>query len=322
MRKVNETSQERIAEIVKFALENGDERACEVYGLKSESLNRYRRVYQNELAPEYKMKAILKRIGEQYTNAELKAIASGGRIVPGYGKVPMVDFEGEKITFAHFTDTHMGAKWFKEPYFDAALEECERESVEFICMTGDLSDGMSNRPDHIYDLTHIGYDRQKDYCVEQWSKWGGKVYMIDGNHDRWFIKSNGAVIVKDVCERLPNAEFLGHDEADISLKGDVVVKLWHGEDGNSYAISYRMQKLAEGITGGEKPHIWLVGHTHKMGYFFIRNIHMISGGALSTQSSWMRRTRKENHTGFWIIKAWIKKNTVTRFSPTFYPFYA
>jgi len=189
-------------------------------------------------------------------------------------------------------------------------------------MTGDLSDGMSNRPDHIYDLTHIGYDRQKDYCVEQWSKWPGKVYMIDGNHDRWFIKSNGAVIVKDVCEKLPNAEFLGHDEADISLKGDVVVKLWHGEDGNSYAISYRMQKLAEGITGGEKPHIWLVGHTHKMGYFFIRNIHMISGGALSTQSSWMRRTRKENHTGFWIIKAWIRKDTVTKFSPTFYPFYA
>jgi len=322
MRKTQETSPERISEIVRFALENGDDRACEVYGLKSESLNRYRRVYQNELAPEYKMKAVLKRIEEQYTDAELRAIALGGRIVPGYGKVPMVDFEGEEITFAHFTDTHMGSAWFKEPYFDAALEECEKENVGFICLTGDLSDGMSNRPDHIYELTHIGYDRQKDYCVEQWSKWKGKIYMIDGNHDRWFIKSNGAIIVKDVCERLPNAEFLGHDEADISLRGDTVLKLWHGEDGNSYAISYRMQKLAESITGGEKPHIWLVGHTHKMGYFFIRNIHMVSGGALSTQSSWMRRKKIENHTGFWIIKAWIKKNTVAKFSPTFYPFYA
>ena len=93
-----------------------------------------------------------------------------------------------------------------------------------------------------------------------------------------------------------------------------------------YRLEASVQEIGKdllvAIWGGEKPHILLTGHTHKQGYFFERNIHVVSGGALSVQSNWMRRTRKANHTGFWIIKAWIGKNTVKKFQPTWYPFYA
>lgn len=317
-------SDERILEVVSYALENGDEKTCETFGLTPETLIRYKRYCKNEIDGTIQNKGLLKQIEKQYSVQELRAIAKGGRIVPGYDKVPMVDFEGDCVTMAHITDLHMGSIYFKEDYWNKALRECNREKVDFIALGGDLTDGMSHRPGHIYELTHIGYDAQKEYGIEMLSKWQGPMYAIDGNHDRWYLKNSqaGALIVKDICRALPNATFIGHDEGDIPLKGGVVVKLWHGEDGDSYAFSYRLQKIIEAFTGGEKPNILLAGHVHKYCKIFMRHIFAVSSGALCTQSQWMRRTRKQNHTGFTICKAWINERGVAKFSDTFYPFYA
>jgi hypothetical protein len=128
------------------------------------------------------------------------------------------------------------------------------------------------------------------------------------------------VIVKDIAERLPDAEFLGHDEGDINLSGNTVLKLWHGEDGNSYAVSYRIQKVVESFSGGEKPHAMFLGHTHKSTYLFERNIHCYSMGSIEQQSNWMRSKRIAAHTGFWIIDFWVNAQGV-RSRGCFYPFY-
>ena len=62
---------------------------------------------------------------------------------------------------------------------------------------------MSHRPGHIYELTHLGYAQQKDYAVKLFSQWTDtEIYAIDGNHDRWYIKSNGSLIVKDIDKEL------------------------------------------------------------------------------------------------------------------------
>jgi hypothetical protein len=90
---------------------------------------------------------------------------------------------------------------------------------------------------------------------------------------------------------------------------------------NSYAHSYRLQKVIESLPGGEKPNVLLAGHVHKMGYFFIRNIHAISAGCLQEQTSWMRGKRLEAHPGFWIIEMDVNDGTIVRFTPTFYPYY-
>lgn len=126
--------------------------------------------------------------------------------------------------------------------------------------------------------------------------------------------------VKDVANRLTNVHFLGHDEGDLILNG-TRWRLWHGEDGSNYATSYRLQKIVESFTGGEKPNVLLTGHTHKQGYFFDRNIHVVSGGALCRQSAWMRSKKLANHAGFHIIRATISEGEIKRFSPTWYPFY-
>jgi len=322
------TKAKRVTEIVDFALDNGDEKACAAFDLNAESLGRYKRQYKNTLKKDLSYVTVLKKIGETYTPKELQAIASGGRLVPGYKRPPAINFEGEHVRFAHMTDSHMGGVYFVEECWDAAIDRCKRTKVSFICHTGDITEGMSRRDGQIYELTHIGFDAQKDYAIEQMAKWTKPWFCIDGNHDRWFMKSNGALIVKDICNALPNATYLGQDEGDISLKGEgdislkgVVLKLWHGEDASSYATSYRIQKVIEAFTGGEKPHILCLGHTHKQVYMFERHVHAVSGGAMCKQSAWMRGKRLANHMGFHIIDVWVNKDGVARFRPEWIPFY-
>jgi len=264
---------------------------------------------------------ILQQIDKRYTDKEKTAIAEGGRIVPGYSKVPVIDFDGERIRFGVISDTHFGSVYTNEEHYIQALKEFKKERCEFIIHSGDVTEGMSNRPGHTYECNKLGYDAQKEYAIEMLSLWKKPMYIIDGNHDRWYIKSNGALIVKDICEQLPKAHYLGHDEGDISLKGKSILKLWHGEDGNSYAISYRMQKVVESLTGGEKPGMMLMGHTHKQGYFFERHVHIFGAGCIESQSKWMRGKRIAAHVGFWIVDVWVNKQGISKVRSTWYPFY-
>lgn len=265
--------------------------------------------------------SILKKIGEKFTSLELQAIANGGRLLPGMAKVPIVSFEGTHIKIGAITDTHIGSKYFKKERLFQAFDEFVKEGVNFVTHSGDVTEGMSNRPGHIYELDKLGYNDQREEAIEVLSYWKGKMYLIDGNHDRWFIKSNGALIVQDIAKELPDAEFLGHDEGDISLNGFATLKLWHGEDGSSYAVSYRIQKVVESLSGGEKPQAMFYGHTHKATYLFDRNIHCYSMGCIESQSKWMRGKRISAHTGFWIIDLWVNEQGISKAGSTFYPFY-
>jgi len=270
---------------------------------------------------EPEVSALLKKIGSQYTNQELQSIASGGRLMPGFAKVPVINFNGKHFRIGGLTDTHIGSSYFREERVYQAFEEFTKQKVDFIAHSGDVTEGMSNRPGQIYELSQLGYQAQREKAVEVLGQWPGKMYLIDGNHDRWFIKSNGAIIVKDIANMLPDAEFLGHDEGDISLNGKATLKLWHGEDGSSYAVSYRIQKVIESLSGGEKPSVMFFGHTHKSTYLFERNVHCYSLGCIESQSGWMRAKRLSAHVGFWIIDIWVNNEGVSKAQGCFHPFY-
>lgn len=316
---MNALTDKRVVEIVNFALTNGDEKALEVYkNINAESLGRYKREYRKRFG-DFERRAVVQKITDNYSMAELKSIAAGGLGTLGTKK-HVVTRKGTHIRFGHVTDTHIGSVYYRPEYFKEGLNIMAGEGCEFIAHSGDITDGMSNRPDHIYGLTHLGYKNQRDYAVEQMAQWDGMWYGISGNHDRYYMKSAGANIAEDILGLLPHGVFLGDDEGDIIIN-DSVIKLWHGEDGSSYATSYRLQKLVESLTGGEKPHVMLCGHTHKQGYFFDRNIHVVSGGALSVQSKWMRSKKLANHTGFHIIDMEITEDGVTRFKVEWFPYF-
>lgn len=314
------TSDERVREVCDFAIRRSVREAANTYSLDEDTVRRYIRKYDRELDGNARRKRLLVEIGKSYTDTELEAIASGIRGVDIHD-IPPIRFDGDEKLFGVIGDTHIGSVYFHPEYLLSAFEEFRRLGIDTVLHVGDVTEGMSNRQGHVYECTHIGYRAQRDYAVELLDEWEGEMYFIDGNHDRWYQHSNGAVIVEDICGKLGDrAHFLGQDEGNLQW-GDVEIRLWHGGDGSSYATSYRIQKIIESLTGGDKPNVLLCGHTHKQGYFFERNVHAISCGAIMSQSRWMRGKKLANHTGFHTLRLVQRDGGVSQCSPTFYPFY-
>jgi len=265
-----------------------------------------------------------KAIRDNYSQSEIDQIAKGSRIIPTRTKT--ISMQGNHVRFAFITDTHMGGTCFHQDVWEAIVKEINTSNVDMIFHTGDVVDGTnSSRMDCIYDLTHIGYSAQKEYAIENLSMLEAPIYAVSGNHDRWYIKSAGARIVDDIANNVPNMTFLGDDMADFIIENGerpIRIRLWHGEDGSSYATSYRVQKLVESFSGGDKPSILLCGHTHKQIAMVERNIECISGGAVCFQSNWMRSKKMANHTGFYIVDFTFNERGIVKFSPTWYPFYS
>jgi predicted phosphodiesterase len=316
-------SKEYLQKVVAVLLSEGKDATFAQFNLNDETFNRYmRRAKELGISTTDKGK-IMSQIAQNYTDKELEAIAKGGRIVPGYGKVPIISFEGQRIRVGAMTDTHLGSDKMPPERIYQAFEEFKKEKVDFITHSGDVTEGMSNRPGHIYELSALGYGNQKSLAVEVFKQWTDTdIYAIDGNHDRWFLKSSGAKIVEDIAKEVGNFHFIGHDEGDISLNGKATLKLWHGEDGNSYALSYRLQKILESLTGGEKPNAMLCGHTHKYVDIFERHVFCTSIGCMQSQTPWMRGKRIAAHTGFAIIDYWVNDKGICKKTSTWHPFYS
>ena len=312
--------KERIYEVVAHYLVHGDETA-DILGIQLTTLRRYLRKAK-ELGLDVERGKVLKDIDKQYTHAELVAISKGNSMLAPISYTPIVEFSGERTRIGVMGDVHFGSKYCLYELVEKAFKEFEKENCDIVCQVGDLTEGMSNRPGHMYELDHLGYHEQKKVAIEYMSKCPVPLYIIDGNHDRWFIKSNGALIVSDICDAIEHSTFLGHDEGNLSLGDTATVRLWHGEDGSSYAVSYRIQKIVESLTGGTKPNVMLLGHVHKSMYLFDRHIHCYSAGAFQRQTAWMRGKRLSSHTGFWIVDIYVNKTGVSKTTGTWYPFYA
>lgn len=317
-----EITNDKLKEVVSYYVSNGEKATCDNYGIKPNTLSRYLRESKTRNIETININKTLRTIQEIYSEDELKAIAKGGRLLPGIGKIPMISFEGKRIRIGHLTDTHIGSNYTDSKRIYQAFDEFKKEGVDFITHSGDVTEGMSNRPGQVYELSHIGYANQKKESISIFSQWTDTdIYAIDGNHDRWFIKSNGAKVVEDIAMALDNFHFIGHDEGDISLNGKATLKLWHGEDGSSYALSYRLQKLIESLSGGEKPNVIIAGHVHKYAKIFERNVLAISAGSIQRQTRWMRGKRLGAHVGFVIADYYVNKSGLAKATDTWYPFY-
>ena len=315
--------KEYIQKIVAVLLSEGKDAVLQQFNLNEETFNRYMRLAKEFNISTVDKGKIISQIIQNYTDKELEAIAKGGRIVPGYAKVPIISFEGERIRIGAITDTHIGSVDFHEERLYQAFDEFRKSKVDFVVHAGDVLEGMSNRLGHIYELSHLGYDLQKTYAVEIFSQWTDTdIYAISGNHDRWYIKSSGANALGDIDKELKNFHFLGHDEGEISLKGKAVLRLWHGEDGSSYALSYRLQKILESLTGGQKPNAMVVGHVHKYVDIFERHVLCTSIGCIQSQTRWMRSKRISAHTGFAIIDYWVNNQGICKKILDWRPFYS
>lgn len=199
------------------------------------------------------------------------------------------------------SDTHIGQKKFHYPLWEEVVRR-SRE-VDIVLHPGDHLEGMSGRPGHVYELNQIGYAQQKAECIRLYKQIEKPIYGIDGNHDQWFKQRGdaGAIVGEDLDAALPHYHHLGEWEGDLEHNG-VRIKLFHSGDGTAYAHSYKLQKLVESFTSGEKPHLVLSGHYHKALYQCSRNVHGFECGTICGQTRWMRAKKIQAHLGFWVLE--------------------
>ena len=267
-------------------------------------------------------KTVLDRLRAQYSPEELQALAEG-RGFARHVDYPSISLTGTRHRLAVISDTHIGSRFSPYEWHDIVAEKVRELGCECVLHCGDLTEGMRIRRvgTQMYELSDLGFEAQRDRAVEAMSKYGIPIYAISGNHDAFFKEYAGADIVKAVADRVEGFEYLGYDTADIKVDG-ATIRLWHGGDGNSYALSYRLQKVIESMTGGTKPGILLAGHVHKFCYIFERNVHAISCPCMQMQTDWMRGKKLAAHTGFLVLDFEVHEGCISNLSVRLFPFYA
>lgn len=273
----------------------------------------------------YNPTSLLEELGRNVGEQELKAIVSATRqqrasILP---LLTAISPEPESSSFKALVmgDTHIGHSKFHEAWWYGMLKRAEQEGCDWGWHVGDMLEGMSGRPGHVYELAAIGFEKQFELARRLIGDSPFPIRGITGNHDLWYAGKGdmGINVGHRLADALPGKFiFLGDEEADETF-GSTRIKLWHGRDGASYAISYRCQKFVEGLTESEKPHILLSGHAHKSVFFECRNVQVLEVGTLCSQTGFMRGKKLAAHCGYWIIEVHTNAHGLLRIKPEWHP---
>lgn len=91
-------------------------------------------------------------------------------------------FHGKHIKFGYYSDPHVGEVHFQEGLWHLMCKAFIKEGIGVVYCPGDNLEGMSGRPGHIYDLTHIGASAQLGYASDLFLAYPKlSFFIIDGN---------------------------------------------------------------------------------------------------------------------------------------------
>lgn len=145
-------------------------------------------------------------------------------------------YEGEltKVKFGVVSDTHFGSKQQQETLLNLAYEDFEKNNIITVLHCGDISDGLSHRPEHKYEVFALGADEQAEYIIQNYPKKESiKTYFILGNHDGWHFKNGGVDIGKVISNSREDMIYLGSQQATVVLN-NCKVRLFHPLDGSCF----------------------------------------------------------------------------------------
>ncbi len=232
---------------------------------------------------------------------------------------------GDKIIrFGLMGDTQINSKYTQITYLHKYYDICQQEGIETVYHTGDIDEGEEMRLGHKYECYNQGVDDHIEEIARVYPRRKGiKTHFITGNHDHSIFKRVGFDIGPVIASRRDDMEYLGRDDAIIQLTPNCRLELRHPGDGTAYAVSYKIQKMVEAMSGGEKPNILAVGHYHKSEYLPVyRNVHCVQTGCFQAQTPFMRSKSIAANVGGWIVEINVdEEGTITRFKSEFIPFY-
>lgn len=206
----------------------------------------------------------------------------------------------EHVKLLLLSDTHLGSKYDRVDILRYLYRQAEENGTNYVLHSGDLCEGVSGRPEQLYELKELSYTGQRDYVVDNYPKSEIPTYIIAGNHDLWWVKKCGADIVRDICNRRENLHYLGSDCEDLMI-GKLRVRMRHGSGGTAYAKSYRLQKYLDSIPADELPHILQMGHIHQAFYMQQGNTHCFQTSCLQDLTPYERSQGFSNDKSVWWV---------------------
>ena len=233
---------------------------------------------------------------------------------------------GKPIRFGLIGDTHLGSIYENLPALRAFYEHCREVGIDTILHAGDVLDGEKMYKGHEYEIHQHGWEKQKRWFEKVAPRVDGiTTYFITGNHDHSFRKHAGISVGPELETLRPDWKFIGAVEGKYVFEQGgkrFTVKLLHPDGGSSYAISYRTQKLIEGMEGGTKPDLLGIGNYHKAELLpSYRNVCALQVGTFQRQTQlFMLPKGLAAHMGGWVLEANIGKRCNT-FKSQFVAFY-
>ena len=213
------------------------------------------------------------------------------------------------IRFGLIGDTHVGSLYQRTDALRAYYVYCEREGITDVLHCGDVIAGWRVYRGQEFELhpNARSWHEQRDMFADLAPRHKGiTTHFITGNHDASFKNLVGLVAGPELAAARPDWKFVGQDIGLVTLKAkgglEYRVMLSHPGGGTSYALSYRVQKIIESISGGQKPDMVAVGHYHKAEQIpAYRNVCGIQVGTFESQTPFMARQASAAHVGGWIV---------------------
>jgi predicted phosphodiesterase len=210
----------------------------------------------------------------------------------------------EHLKLLLISDTHLASKYDRLDILRYLYDKADTEGVNYILHSGDVTEGLSGRPQQIHELKETSYTGQRDYAIEKYPKSDIPTYMIAGNHDLWWIRQCGADIVQDICNNREDLHYLGSDCEDLKI-GKLRIRMFHGKGGSSYAKSYKLQKYLDSIPAEELPHILQTGHIHQAFYMKQGKTHCFQTSCLQDQTPFCRSQGLSNDKSCWWVDVYM-----------------
>jgi len=249
----------------------------------------------------------------------------------GQHRIDLRAFENKTYKIGFVTDDHLCNKAERLDVLNAIFDRFAEEGITDVYNGGNWIDGEFRF--NKLDIHTFGLSNQIQYFIDNYPQRDGITvnFVAGDDHEGWYQQREG-IIIGQHLEQTARAQgredlnYCGYMEADFELKaekGSAILRVVHAGGGTAYALSYQPQKLIESLTGGDKPHILLIGHYHKAEVLpSYRNVRSVQGGCGCDQTRFMRKKRIEAHVGGWIIEfQQAKDGSINRFKTEWLGFF-
>ena len=215
----------------------------------------------------------------------------------------------DRVRLLLISDTHLNSKYDRLDILSYLYDKADSTHTNYILHAGDLTEGVSGRPEQLYELKNLSYTDQRDYVIDNYPQSPPDIptYFIAGNHDNWWLKKCGSDICRDISTRRPDLHYLGSDCEDLAI-GSLRIRLYHGKGGSSYARSYKLQKYLDAIPSTERPHLLVTGHVHTSFYMKQDKTHCFQTGCLQDLTPYARSQGFSSDKSCWGVDVRFDEN--------------